>query len=49
METTQEKMVTFSELAEPSFIFIIQTDAFKTLMYVRNPLGDHGKLGVLIQ
>lgn len=41
-------MVAFSELAEASFIFIIWTDAFKTLMYVKNPLGDHAKMRVLI-
>lgn len=47
-EIAQEKMVAFSELAEASFIFIIWTDAFKTLIYVKNPLGDHAKMRVLI-
>lgn len=42
-------MVTFSELAEASFICIIFTGAFKTLTCVRSLLGEYVKMGVLIQ
>ena len=42
-------MVTFSERVEASFICIIYTYAFQTLMCVRNPLGENVKMGVLIQ
>lgn len=42
-------MVTFSGLAEACFTYIIFTGAFKTLTCVRGLLGEHVKMGVLIQ